>query len=125
MKGVGNAGRPMHPQPRVQKNKSTRAESPQVHQDPPGIPARNGFTACFALSSVTGLVCHRRLRFVSANLTPASGRQDHPTSPSASARFVKRAAASTASRTNVRDDRETPLQRGGTAVDMMVFRVIS
>jgi hypothetical protein len=34
----------------------------------------------------------------SANLTPASRRQDHTTSPSASARFVKRAAASTASR---------------------------
>src|SRR5882724_6612198 len=28
----------------------------------------------------------------SADLTPASGRQDHTTSPSASARFVKRAA---------------------------------
>jgi hypothetical protein len=29
--------------------------------DQPGIPARNGFTAYFALSPVTGLVCHRRL----------------------------------------------------------------
>src|ERR1700730_12493899 len=28
----------------------------------PGIPARNGFTAYFALSSVTGLFCHRRPR---------------------------------------------------------------
>ena len=28
----------------------------------PGIPARNGFTAYFALSPVTGLFCHRRLR---------------------------------------------------------------
>jgi hypothetical protein len=35
---------------------------------------------------------------LSANLTPASGRQDHTTSPSASAPFVKGAAASTASR---------------------------
>jgi hypothetical protein len=34
----------------------------------------------------------------SANLTPASGRQDHTTSPSASAPFVKGASASTASR---------------------------
>jgi hypothetical protein len=32
-------------------------------------------------------------------LTPASGRQDHTTSPSALAPFVKSAAASTASRT--------------------------
>jgi hypothetical protein len=58
----------------------------------PGIPARNGFTAYFELSPVTGLFCHRRLRSkvlsapgradrTSANLTPASGRQDHTTSP--------------------------------------------
>src|SRR6202047_5671282 len=40
----------------------------------------------------------------SANLTPASRRQDHTTSPSALAPFVKGAAASTSSRTNVRDD---------------------
>jgi hypothetical protein len=42
-------------------------------------------------------------------LTPALGRQDHTTSPSASALFVKSASASIASRANVRDDRETPL----------------
>src|SRR5258705_6375896 len=51
-------------------------------------------TASFVLSPMTGLVCHRRQRikvlskpgradFTSANLTPASGRQDHTTSPSA------------------------------------------
>jgi hypothetical protein len=40
-------------------------------------------TAYFALSPVTGLVCHRRPQIESANLTPASGRQDHTTSPSA------------------------------------------
>src|SRR3984893_3796352 len=28
----------------------------------PDVPARNGFTAYFALSSVTGLFCHRRPR---------------------------------------------------------------
>jgi len=49
-------------------------------------------TVYFALSPVTGLFCHRRLRtnvlsapgradITSANLTPASGRQDHTTSP--------------------------------------------
>src|ERR1700720_3736521 len=65
----------------------------------PGIPARNGFTAYFELSPVTGLFCHRRLRTnvlsapgradpTSANLTPASGRQDHTTSPYAAAPFV-------------------------------------
>ena len=51
-------------------------------------------TAYFGLSPVTGLVCHHRRqiwrvrarygRHASAHLTPASGRQDHTTSPSAS-----------------------------------------
>src|SRR2546422_2076168 len=58
----------------------------------PGIPARNGFTAYFALSPVTRLCCHRRQRIkvlsdarlgrlASANLTPTLGRQNHTTSP--------------------------------------------
>jgi hypothetical protein len=65
----------------------------------PGIPARNGFTTYFALSPVIGLFCHRRLRkcgmsapgradLPSANLTPASRRQDHTTSPSAATSLV-------------------------------------
>src|SRR5467141_2808428 len=96
-------------------------------------------TVSFVLSPVTGLVCHRRPRigFVqarlgrrdSANLTPASGRQDHATSPYAATSLVRslgdrsqafrqpalqprraqNAAASTVSHPNVRDDRDTPL----------------
>src|ERR1700716_3232377 len=49
-------------------------------------------TVSFVLSPVTGLVCHRHQRtdvlsapgwadITSANLTPASGRQEHTTSP--------------------------------------------
>jgi hypothetical protein len=66
----------------------------------PGIPARNGFTAYFVLSPVTGLFCHRRLRTyvvsapgradpISATLTPASGRQDHTTSPYVATSLVR------------------------------------
>jgi hypothetical protein len=51
-------------------------------------------------SPVTGLFCHRRLRtdvvpkpgradITSANLTPASGRQDHTTSPYAATSLVR------------------------------------
>jgi hypothetical protein len=40
-------------------------------------------TVSFALSLVTGLVVTIVGGIVSANLTPASGRQDHTTSPSA------------------------------------------
>jgi hypothetical protein len=55
----------------------------------------DGVTAYFVLSSVTGLFCHRRIAGLMAlhdpvgcaaspqSLTPASGRQDHTTSPSA------------------------------------------
>ena len=46
-------------------------------------------TVSFVLSPVTGLSCHRRSRKSPCeNLTPASGRQDHTTSPSASALLV-------------------------------------
>src|SRR5882672_8458515 len=56
-------------------------------------------TVSFELSPVTGLFCHRRSANMvlskpgradlnSANLTPASGRQDHTTSPSAATSFV-------------------------------------
>jgi hypothetical protein len=46
-------------------------------------------TVSFALSRVTGLSCHpHRRKLLFANLTPASGRQDHTTSPSASSAIV-------------------------------------
>src|SRR5712671_1981560 len=57
-------------------------------------------TVYFVLSPVTGLFCHRRPRIkvlskpgradsTSANLTPASGRQDHTTSPYAATSLVR------------------------------------
>jgi hypothetical protein len=66
----------------------------------PDVPARNGFTTYFVLSPVTGLFCHRRQRIkvlskpgradlTSANLTPASGCQDHTTSPYAATSLVR------------------------------------
>jgi len=51
----------------------------------------------------------RATRWRLANLTPASGRQNHTTSPSASKALVSRSIAATASHPNVHDDRETPL----------------
>src|SRR5207248_10908465 len=44
-------------------------------------PLRNGFTAYFVLSPVSGLFCHRHLRKHPTGLAPASRRQDHMTSP--------------------------------------------
>src|ERR1700704_4312668 len=57
-------------------------------------------TVSFELSPVTGLFCHRRSADMflskpgwadlnSANLTPASGRQDHTTSPYAATSLVR------------------------------------
>jgi hypothetical protein len=79
--------------------KQTHERSHHRSTGTPGIPARNGFTAYFALSPVTRLCCHRHQRIMvlsdtrsgrlaSANLTPTLGRQNHTTSPSASAPFV-------------------------------------
>jgi hypothetical protein len=97
----------------------------------------------YVVSPAIGLVCHRRQRIwlaspgwawkTSADLTPASRRQNHTTSPYAAASFVSalliahgswlnpqpalqftcapNAAASTASHPNVRDDGQRPFLR--------------
>jgi hypothetical protein len=59
--GAGNAGCPLHPQPRVQSVESTRVRHHRF-TGTPGISCAMVLTACFVLSSVTGLVCHRRLQ---------------------------------------------------------------
>ena len=81
----------------------------------PAFPAR-WFTAYSALSPVTGLSCHRHPREVllPANLTPASGCQDHTASPSATTAFVIRRHRVHRIPPRVRDDREPPLSSGET-----------
>src|SRR4051812_34464279 len=65
-------------------------------------------TVSFVISPVIGLCCHRR--FASAqNLTPASRRQDHTTSPSAFSTVRQRCLRSVHRiPPRVRDDRERP-----------------
>jgi hypothetical protein len=74
--------------------------SKRVHRNHPAFPHAMVLTVSFALSSVTGLFCHRCPRInvlskpgwadaTSANLTPASGRQDHTTSPYAATSLVR------------------------------------
>ena len=86
-KGVGNAGCPWHPQPPVQQE-STGVEAAGPPESP-GIPARNGFNGFLRalLGDHAWLPPSSADR--SAHLTPASERQDHTTSPSASAPFVR------------------------------------
>jgi hypothetical protein len=85
--------------------RSLACESDKAHEhshhrftETSGLPCAIVLTAYFVLSPVTGLFCHRRSRIQPATLTPASGRQDHTTSPSASAPLVNGTSASTASR---------------------------
>jgi hypothetical protein len=118
--GAGKAGCPMHPQPRVQNLSEAHERSHRGFAGTPGLPCAMVLTASFVLSPAIGLVCHRHLRIggefgpvepalASANLTPASGRQDHTTSPSATCvvrlRAVNRSRAQrTALRPRLRAD---------------------
>jgi len=89
IKGAGNAGRSMRPQPRVRKTRSTRASHHGSHRFRPVFPARMVLTVSFVLFPETGLSCLRHWRdakSIAANLTPASGRQNDTTSPSAPCR---------------------------------------
>src|ERR1700704_6108348 len=76
-----------------------------------------------ALPGEPGLFATVASRVFSQDLTPASGRQDHTTSPSASAPFVKGAAASTASRpASVTIASAPPEGRDGENIQAILFR---
>jgi hypothetical protein len=77
---------------------------------------RNGFTAYIVLSSVgPGSLSPSPVRsLLLTNLTPASGRQDHTTSPYASAPFVKGTSTSTASHPALVTIAKRPSYRDGT-----------
>jgi hypothetical protein len=65
------------------------------------------------------------MRSIIANLTPASGRQDHTASPSASAPFVIGAISVHRIPPRVRDDREPPPLWDETVKHMQVIWVKS
>ena len=96
-----------HPQPRVQKKarELVTTDTPKH----PAFPHAMVLTVSFVLSPVIGLFCHRRLRIEFANLTPASRRQDHTTSPSASHAIRQKRIRVHRIPPRVRDDRDTPL----------------
>src|ERR1700750_2786760 len=97
----------------VVRAKNARGSRHRFHRSQPAFPAQ-WFTAYFALSLVTGLSCHHRPQEAELlkNLTPASGRQDHTTSPSARISLVSRnPRVHRIPVPYVRDDRDTPLLR--------------
>src|SRR6202171_1119749 len=101
----------MSPQPRVQMKKA-HEHSHHGHTGITRHSPRNGFNGFLrALPGDQACLTPSSASFP-ADLTPASVRQKHTTSPSAAARFVKRAISVHRIPTHVRDDRETPLCLG-------------
>jgi hypothetical protein len=72
--GVGNAGCPLHPRPRVRFAFGKKHTSIRVHRNRPAFPHAMVLTAYVGLSPVTGLFCHRRLR-ISFCLSPVGPTQ--------------------------------------------------
>src|ERR1700681_1338013 len=95
--GAGKTGCALHPRSRVQDCTKNCAHEHTGSAETLRPSPRNGFTAYSALSPVTGFVATVAGGILPAHLTPASGRQDHTTSPSASVPFVNGTSASTAS----------------------------
>ena len=94
------------------KVRVARTQVVTVTPETPGIPRAMVLTVSFALSLVSRAFLPpspARCQSICAGLTPASGRQDHTTSPSAIAPFVKGAIHVHRIPPRVRDDRETPL----------------
>src|SRR4030081_3482326 len=60
--GVGNAGCPLHPRPRVHFVVVERTRVTTSTPEHPTFPHAMVLTVSFVLSPVTGLVCHRRPR---------------------------------------------------------------
>jgi len=97
--GVGNAGRTVHPQSRVQGWKVERTRVVTVAPESPGIPARNGLTAYAVLSPATGLFCHRRPRSLARTWRQRRGvRTTRLCRPQGQRSRLQRRLASTASR---------------------------
>ena len=82
--GAGNAGCPMHPQPRVRMKKAHEHVTTGTPNHS-GIPCAMVLTVSFEFSPETGLFVSviPEKRQLPRNLTPASGCQDDTTSPSA------------------------------------------
>ena len=107
--GAGNAGRPMRPIAACADLVVESTRVSQVTPESPGIPRAMVYGLLRALPGDRALLPPSPLRsLLLKSLTPASGCQDHTTSPSALASPVSRAAASIASRPDVRNVRVTP-----------------
>src|SRR6202035_5421879 len=101
--------------PMARLQQKSRRQSPQVRPDQPAFPARWCYGLYRALPGDLCLVATVVREINPATLAPASERQDHTTSPSASATFVSRALSvhRIPAPRIVTIGRNVPLQRGG------------
>ena len=115
--GAGKAGRRMAPMVRVQQ-KSTR-QNHRFSRNRPAFPAQ-WFYGLYVVSPVNRAFLPpspARCRSIFADLAPASGRQDHTISPSASRHSSDDVTRPSRPAPNVRDDREAPLLAGAGCAD--------
>ncbi len=84
------------------------AAEPQVQPEQPAFPAQ-WFYGLYVISPVTGLSCHRRFAIIRLKLSASLGAPGPHDFAVRVMLFVSQHAASIASRSNVRDDREAPL----------------
>jgi hypothetical protein len=108
--GAGNAGRPMRPMAACAMVVVERTRVSQVTPESPGIPRAMVYGLYRALPGEPGFLATVAGGIASTDLTPASGRQDHTTSPSASVPFVNGTVRVHRIPSRVRDDRDTPLE---------------
>jgi hypothetical protein len=100
----------MRPQPRMQ-NKKAYEHSHHGHTEDTRHSPRNGFNSFLRALPGDRALLPPSSADRSANLMPASGHQNHTTSPSASVLFVKSTISVHRISSRVRDDREPPLLR--------------
>ena len=95
--------------------------SQRRHRITSGIPHAMVLTVSFVLFPATGFLATVTGAVFCADLTPASGRQNHTTSPSACARPRQKRQSVHRIPPHVRDDRETPLCWDGIANQYSCF----
>src|SRR3984893_1261592 len=89
--GAGNAGRPMRPIAACAMSVVERTRVSQVTPESPGIPRAMVLRLISCSPRRPGFLATVALRVFSQDLMPASGHQDHTTSPSASGALVRSA----------------------------------
>jgi hypothetical protein len=120
--GAGNAGRPMRPIAACAMIVVERTRVSQVTPGTSGIPRAMVYGLFRALPGDRAFLPPSSLRsLLLKNLMPASGHQDHTTSPSASSAVRQERQRVHRIPPRIRDDRETPLRLGRDEFALFLF----